>query len=298
MDTLVDLSRKLSGAKDIKSVVRAMKAMAASNIHQYAVAVSSLDNYYQTVALALAAYFIQEKISGVYEVKQAPKKDEISITVIIFGSDQGLVGRFNNLIADFAAKSLHGMPGKKETWVIGERVEVLLIDNGLTAEKTFAVPGSIEAVAQLIGQILIEIEKILEKDPNQVFYIFHNKPNAVAGYEQTIQRLLPLDEKWENEFSAIQWPSKNIPQIVGPLKPALAAFISEYLFVSIYKACVESLSSENASRLEAMQRADKNIGTMLDNLGRKFHHLRQTSIDEELADVTSGFEALKVKPKN
>jgi F-type H+-transporting ATPase subunit gamma len=54
----------------------------------------------------------------------------------------------------------------------------------------------------------------------------------------------------------------------------------------------QSLSSENASRLAAMQRAEKNIDELMESLNRSFHRLRQTSIDEELFDVISGFEAL------
>lgn len=51
-----------------------------------------------------------------------------------------------------------------------------------------------------------------------------------------------------------------------------------------------SLASENASRLAAMQRADKNINELLEDLGGKYHRLWQSGIDEELFDVTSGFE--------
>ena len=46
----------------------------------------------------------------------------------------------------------------------------------------------------------------------------------------------------------------------------LRALIREYLFVSLFRACAESLASENASRLAAMQRADKNIDELLENL--------------------------------
>ncbi len=66
----------------------------------------------------------------------------------------------------------------------------------------------------------------------------------------------------------------------------------EYLFVSLYKACAESLASENASRLAAMQRAEKNIDEMVETLNQTFRRLRQTSIDEELFDVLSGYESL------
>ena len=73
----------------------------------------------------------------------------------------------------------------------------------------------------------------------------------------------------------------------------LRALIREYLFISLFRACAESLASENASRLAAMQRADKNIDDLLENLHGTFHRLRQSGIDEELFDVISGFEALK-----
>jgi F-type H+-transporting ATPase subunit gamma len=72
----------------------------------------------------------------------------------------------------------------------------------------------------------------------------------------------------------------------------LRALIREYVFVSLFRACAESLASENASRLAAMQRADKNIEDLLETLNGTFHRLRQRGIDEELFDVIAGFEAL------
>jgi len=70
-----------------------------------------------------------------------------------------------------------------------------------------------------------------------------------------------------------------------------------YHIYSLLRACAESLASENASRLAAMQRADKNIDELLQDLNRTFHRLRQSGIDEELFDVISGFEALSVEEK-
>jgi len=69
--------------------------------------------------------------------------------------------------------------------------------------------------------------------------------------------------------------------------------IREYPFVSIFRACAESLASENASRLAAMDRADRNIDEMLGTLEDALHRLRQAKIDEELSDVISGFKALR-----
>jgi F-type H+-transporting ATPase subunit gamma len=44
-----------------------------------------------------------------------------------------------------------------------------------------------------------------------------------------------------------------------------------------------------------MQRAEKNIDELQEDLNRTFHRLRQSGIDEELFDVISGFEAMKVE---
>jgi F-type H+-transporting ATPase subunit gamma len=93
----------------------------------------------------------------------------------------------------------------------------------------------------------------------------------------------------------IRWPTRVLPELFGPKEATLRAFISEYLFISLFKACAESLASENASRLAAMQRAEKNIDSLLTNLNRTFYRLRQSSIDEELFDVIAGFNALEKK---
>lgn len=57
------------------------------------------------------------------------------------------------------------------------------------------------------------------------------------------------------------------------------------------------MASENASRLNAMQRAERNIEERLDEMRGRFHQLRQQSITEELLDIVSGFEALGLNQK-
>ncbi len=293
MDTLESLHRKIYGATELKSVVRTMKAMAASNIGQYETAVNSLGDYYHTVALGLIAYFREKKINELIKNKTSDAKKEKLICAIVFGSDQGLVGRFNDSLTDFVSNSLNALPGKKEIWVVGERIQLLLSDINFPSTKTFSVPVSVKAITSLVGQILILSEQAYEKGNSREFYIFHNKQNQEAGYSPVCERLLPLDEKWRQNLMQIQWPTKKIPQFAGKVKPILQALIHEYLFVSLFKACAESLAAENASRLSAMQRAEKNIEELLEELNSKFHRSRQSSIDEELFDVVSGFEALK-----
>ncbi|MEO6669590.1 MAG: F0F1 ATP synthase subunit gamma [Ferruginibacter sp.] len=293
MDTLENLRSKTDGAKDLKSVVTAMKAMAASNIVQYETAVSSLADYFHTIALGIVAYFKAEKIAGINEKATTKNKPDEVICAIVFGSDQGLVAQFNDSMTNFVSTSLKALPGKKEIWAVGERVQLLLSDEGFNTTKLYHVPNDINAVTPLVTELLNKSQERQQKEAVTSFYIFYNQPKTGSGYTPVMQRFLPLDEKWKNSLQQIQWPTKLQPQIAGAVKPTLVALINGYLFASLFKASVESLASENASRLDAMQRAEKNITDLLEDLGKKYHRLRQSSIDEELFDVVAGFEALK-----
>ena len=294
-NTTAGLSRKITSAGDLQSVVRTMKALAASSIGQYQESVRALADYYHTVELGLGAIFRQYEPASPTGKIQAG--NDGATCAIVFGSDQGLVGQFNEVVADYAINTLAGLPGKPRVWAVGERVHVRLADAGLPLMGLFAVPTSVQAITPLVGQIQIESEAQRAKGEYARLYVFHNCPRSGPLYEPVSQRLLPLDAQWEQGLAQIAWPTKNVPDIICGGSATLRALIRGYLFISIFRACAESLASENASRLAAMQRAEKNIEELLENLTRSFHRLRQTSIDEELFDVISGFEALSVPAK-
>jgi F-type H+-transporting ATPase subunit gamma len=167
-----------------------------------------------------------------------------------------------------------------------------LADTGLQPVAGFTLPNSINAITPLVGQILIELEAQHEQGLIEQVYLFHNRPGTGSIYTPASQQLLPLDETWQHKLAGISWPAQRLPEVMHSRERTLRALVREYLFVTLFRACAESLASENASRLAAMQRADKNIDQLLDDLNRTFHRLRQSGIDEELFDVISGYEAL------
>jgi len=290
-ETTESLRRKISSAGDLQSVVRTMKALAASSIGQYEKSVRALADYYRTVELGLGACFRENEPAIAMVERKAPTHAG-AISAIVFGSDQGLVGQFNDVVADYAIKTLAALPGKCHVWAVGERVRARLADASLPLVGLFMVPNSVEAITPLVGQIQIESEAHRDKGENAPLWVFHNRPLSGALYEPVSQRLLPLDAQWQQGLAKIRWPTANPPEVMGGGSASLRALIREYLFISLFRACAESLASENASRLAAMQRADKNINDLLEQLHGSFHQLRQSSIDEELFDVISGFEAL------
>ena len=292
-ETAEALQRKINSARELRSVVRTMKSLAALSIVQYERAVHSLADYYRAVELGLAACFREGAIAHTWPSPDKPVTDTLT-AAIVFGSDQGLVGQFNDHLSVFVSGELNERPGDKAIFAAGERIYARLQDAGLPPRRLYSVPNSVAAITPLISNILIDHETLRE---NVEVYIFHNRPRSGASYEPAKQRLLPLDEEWQRTLSRIEWPTKMLPQVIGDGKPTIFALIREYLFVSLFKACAESLMSENASRLAAMQRAQRNIDDLLQVLQAAFHQKRQSSIDAELFDVISGFEVLAGKHK-
>jgi F-type H+-transporting ATPase subunit gamma len=291
-ETTQNLRTKIDRAKDLQSVVRTMKALAASNIGQYEKSVSALSDYYHTVELGLGLCFRKIALMPAAQEGKTQKNTRL-IGAVVFGSDQGLVGQFNDIIADYAVKELKALPGKAQVWAVGERVYSRLEDEDLPLIGLYNVPNSVKAITPLIAQILVENEKLRSQDEDAELHLYYNRHKTRVTYEPVSQRLLPFDETWRDDLVKLSWPTKNLlPEVMGNIKEALRALISEYLFVSLFRACAESLASENASRLAAMQRADKNIEELLDNLSGEYYRVRQSGIDEELFEVVSGFEAL------
>jgi F-type H+-transporting ATPase subunit gamma len=295
-DTAANLRRKINSAGDLQSVVRTMKALAASSLGQYEKSVRGLADYYRTVELGLGACFRQGE-SAALMVERRRQTDPGAIGAVVFGSDQGLVGQFNDVVADHAIKTLAGLPGQPQVWAVGERVYARLKDAGLPPLGLFTVPNSVRAITPLIGQILVEGEASRSRGEVVELHLFYNRPTSGAVYEPVHQRLLPLDEIWRRQLAGLPWPTKALPEVMDGGTATLRALIREYLFISLFRACAESLASENASRLAAMQRADRNIDELLEDLNSTFHRLRQSGIDEELFDVISGFEALSLEEK-
>ncbi|HII91826.1 MAG TPA: F0F1 ATP synthase subunit gamma, partial [Methanosarcina sp.] len=248
--------------------------------------------YYHTVELGLGLCFRKIALMPAAQEGKTQKNTRL-IGAVVFGSDQGLVGQFNDIITDYAVKELKALPGKAQVWAVGERVYSRLEDEDLPLVGLYNVPNSVKAITPLIAQILVENEKLRSQDEDAELHLYYNRHKTRVTYEPVSQRLLPFDETWRDELVKLSWPTENLlPEVMGNIKETLRALISEYLFVSLFRACAESLASENASRLAAMQRADKNIDDLLDNLSGEYYRVRQSGIDEELFEVISGFEAL------
>ena len=290
MQTTEFLKRRIQSAQDLLGVVKTMKALAAVSIRQYQRAVESLLEYNRTVEMGLQIV-LKKSSETVFPSRAKPTY----LGAIVFGTDQGLCGQFNNNIV------LHAIEGLKKSGVetenrilisVGMRPADILIDSGQPVFEVLTTPGSTSGITSMVQDITLLLEDWRFKKQVGLMYLFYNEYISGATYRPKTLRILPIDEIWLKDLTSRAWESKTLPLFTMDWQSMLRALIREYLFVSIYRAFANSLASENASRLAAMQSAEKNIEERLQDLFILFHRQRQMTITEELLDIVSGFEAM------
>lgn len=292
MQTLEAVKRKLESAEDLQSVVKTMKAMAAVSIRQYEEAVQSLEQYNRTIEMAFQIALKNQSL-----IFESPAQDETGkLGAIVFGSEQGMCGQFNDQIASFALDRMgriQANPELRKVLALGIRTVPHLQAGGQPVKEIYSLPGSIHEITWSVQELLFTIEAWrFDKQVDQIV-LFYNKKKSGSSYQPHMWFLLPINRSWLAGLKNKKWSSRSLPIYTMEQEKLLGALIRHYFFFHLYRAYAESLASENASRLAAMQAAEKNIEERLDELNAQYNRQRQSSITSELLDIVSGFEALE-----
>jgi len=294
-ESLERLRQQLGAAAKLGTVVRTMKAMAAANIGHYEEAVTSLARYRTTLDLGLGVCLRDMHRVADRRVDNGGRGGRAA-GILAFGSDQGLVGDFNEALATHIARTCR-VPGTDApvVWVVGERLAHALTAHGYRIASCRPCPWGIEAVSALVGDLLRDLETARAEHHVDIVYVCANEAGGASGRRPGTRRLLPLDQAWRDARLAARWPSNHLPEALGGAAATLPKLLRQHLFLGLYTACAHSLAAENLARLLAMQRAERNIDELVAELGSRYHRERQGAIDEELFDVVAGFEALNAE---
>lgn len=214
---------------------------------------------------------------------------------ILFGSDHGLCGRFNDQIVRFAVAEFgqSAATRKDVLWLpVGAQIASRLEALGKPVDEEVRLPGSVNGLTATTQEILLTIDRWRTKRESTRVILLHNHRSDQAGAEVSKVQLWPLDRTWLQSIACRPWPSRRLPTFTMKADQLFASLVRQHLFVMIFRAGAQSLASEHATRLMAMQAAERNIDERLDEMNGRFRRMRQQSITEELLDVVAGFESL------
>lgn len=323
MSSIEQLKHQLDTLEDLGDIVATMKALSAASIRQYEASVRSLADYYRTIELGFQVLLhqiqppdglitrplIEEVLSDGSRNRQArtgsdkhSNKTQPRFGALLFGSDHGLCGRFNADLLDYARQGLNtaaaqlGSDRPPRLLTVGARMAAQVEAAGWDTDENFFAPGAAARITASVEQILICIDAWQRESALERISLYYNRPASGGGYESAELGLLPLDLKRLHQFSARTWPSRRRPDFQMDPDALFQALLRQYFFVVLFRACAASLASEHASRLAAMQAAEKNLEERGGELRVRYRRQRQAQITSELLDLIAGFESSEPDP--
>lgn len=291
-ETLEVLTRRSETLRSIGGIVRTMKTMSVINANPYEQAARAIDAYRATVLGGLHA-FVQQH--GPLASAPHGASDQV---IVVFGSDHGLCGNYNEVIAAevtrYAAEE-----GGARIICVGAQMEDALTGLGMTPETVLLSPSTPDGLGRLAGVLVTRLAAIQRGgDLESLATTLAFSHRSAHGQQVPVtQPLLPLDPELSRDLATRPWQSRSLPRSTLPAPTLLAALIRGYLFASLFRAAAEALVTENAARLARMQQAEQSVEDRLEELTAQTRAVRQDEITTELLDVIIGFEALKDREK-
>ena len=285
MQGLQAIKKSINSAESLQSIVTTMKAHASSNINQFQNAAKASMEYRKVLDMSLYVVLSQEE-----EIFPLEKIVDGEILHIVFGSDHGLAGRFNERIADFAFEKIPQAENHRLI-IIGQQI-VQRLKGDFQIRSSFLQPQTTDHISTMVNRLLVEIDQIRDEIQVKEILLYYNRPQDDATFIEDIELLFPIDLS-ELVKNAKTWESKGLPVYFIEKEKIVSDLIRQYFFITLYRAFCFSLASENASRLASMQSAEKNIDERLEELNFGYRRERQNSITEELNDIISGFKAIR-----
>ena len=295
MKTLEELRRRIGSVEDMQSVVSTMKTLAAARIRQFETAADATRAYSETVHQALQILMRNREPANTGRIEVLTTSQ---IGCVLLGSDQGFCGRFNEVVAnetiDFIEEYSASAPAAQPPRIltVGIRLNRLMLDSGFEIDRSIRIPKSVSDITTVIDEVTTRIESWRSLHNVQRIELFYNRRRSAATYDVRQLQLMPLSKQFLDRLHREKWESRSLPIYHLPWRELFRSVIGQYLFLMLFRACAESLASENASRIAAMQQAEKNIGEHLSELNSQFNQNRQQAITDEILDIMSGFEAV------
>jgi F-type H+-transporting ATPase subunit gamma len=286
MQAIEELRRRTAGATDLLQVVRTMRAIAVAGVREFEVAEQALARYESAVGQGLALAWPDLPSRPASNATRAT--DDGPVGVIAFGSDHGLVGRFNETLAEYV-RGLVSARREMRLIVLGARLAARLSDLSPKPEAESSMPRTAGGVTGAASDVLVKVEEWQSQGVDEILLV-HNTWAPSGTYSPRAHRLVPFDPAIiaaENP-----WPRRTVPIVLGHKTQVATGLLDQYLRAIVARALTRSLVAENEARLTSTRGAEHNIGERIDELRREYRQAYQGAETEELLDVLAGFEAI------
>ena len=318
MPSLKEIKNRIASVNSTRKITSAMKMVASSKLHHAQVQIEKMLPYESMLEHILKAFLASDAdAQSVYEQAREVKR----VALVVFSSNSSLCGGFNSNVIRLMQQAMEEYRhlGKDNIVVypIGRKVAEKVTKLGYPSAGDFTAmadkPNSADCirVATELGM------KFRTGELDKVELIYHHFKSA-GSQVLTRKTFLPidveseLDQDHERDLTSNVITKKaqdylkkhkhkesndereeakplNDNFIVEPdMDTVLGVLIPKLAHLSLYTALLDSIASEHAARMVAMQTATDNADELLRELNLQYNKSRQQAITNELLDIVGG----------
>lgn len=284
--SLRDIRKRIGSVRSTQQITKAMKMVATAKLRRAQESLLASRPYAKKM-LEVFHHLVAQIASEAHPLLavREPRKVEL----VVFTSDRGLCGAYNMNLIQKAERFIHEQRNNArdvELSFIGRKARDFFRKRKLAIRREIInFYGKVNyPMAAQIAQQLVQAYTEAEAD---AIYLLYSEFRSPISQPVILKRILPVTP-----------PAEEVPRVGEYIyepseREILSRLLPIYVEVQVYQALLESVASEFAARMTAMENATQNADEMIAKLTLLYNKARQAGITKELIEIVSGAEALK-----
>ena len=288
-----EMRLRIRSVKNISQVTRALQAVSASKVRKAIAALMGTRPYATKAWQVLTHVAGQPGRESLHPLLTQRATVKNTLVVVVTG-DRGLAGAYNTNLIRFVSRQFDNHPTPVRYLAVGRKGRDLLLRRRLNVIAEFSNLPAAPTFSDVSAIGRLAVDEYLNGDVDEVFLVYTDF-HTMARQDPTVKKLLPLEVdsgqgRVESFDNTRQTPAAYIYEPgEGEL---LDEIIPRFTALQVYQAILESLASEHAARMVAMQNATDNANELVGALHLEYNKVRQTLITNDILDIAGGAEAL------
>jgi F-type H+-transporting ATPase subunit gamma len=290
MASLLDMRRRIKSVKNTQQITKAMKMVAAAKLKRATDRVTASRPFAGKMSEVLES--LSSKVAGEFSHPLLDERGDSKYLFVLISADKGLAGAFNANVIKAAQAFLKQNDGKVDGMIpVGRKGRDFFKRREMKfAEEYVGLTGSGQVVHADAVTIANKIIETFTEDTtiDKVFVAF-TEFKTVLSQKPVIEQLLPITRTAAQGEAGTVSEAEYIYE--QPAAEIFGRLLPKQVEIQIYKGMLESVASEQGSRMTAMDSASKNAGELIDTLTLNMNGIRQAAITKEIIEVVSGAAA-------
>ncbi|MGO8968744.1 MAG: ATP synthase F1 subunit gamma [Myxococcaceae bacterium] len=295
MASLRDIRKRVRSFKSTQQITKAMKMVSAAKLRRAQEALMATRPY--STALEEVLRDVALRHGSVTHPLLVARPHPKRVEVLMFTSDRGLAGAFNSNVLRRVSRFLYEKGPSYESVqlsTLGRKGQEFFRRRGVKIRKDYVgllAKVNYRTAAQLASEVA---EEFLSGRVDEV-YLCNNSFISAISQRVEFARVLPLQELTVDGAPPPEPFARTLVDF--EYEPSAARVLGQLLphvwSLRVWRGLLESVASEHAARMAAMDSATNNANDAIDRLSLLYNRTRQAAITKELMEIVSGAEALK-----